>query len=502
MARKAKTLSLGRPASRERVIATYDSAETSARTENLWAYAQGLSANAEITAARRAIVRNRCRYEARNNSYARGMIDTKANDVVGRGPRLQMLGPDAEYNAAIEELYGEWAEEIRLGIKLRLAVAACMESGEAFLLFVSNPKLRHCVKLDVQLVECDRVAAVSSKWGSPDYEDGISYDPLGNPTSYDVLKYHPGGAGAYSITREFESSKAADVIHLFRPLRPEQRRGMPEIAPALPLFGQLRRYTLAVLCAAEAAADVAWALVSNSDNAEPVDINPMEEIELEKGSGLTMPVGWKPEQIEARQPSTTYPEFKRELLNEIARCLAMPLNIALANSSGYNYASGRLDHQGYFKDNQTRQYDLGLQAASPIFGRFCSEYKRLPGAIVPRGENDGGWVTTLLRRAFILVGLRLGPRPSGEPHEWHWDGTEHVDPAKEANAQETRLRNLTTTFAAEYAKIGLDWEDQFEQIARERAHLDKLGIELPKPPGTPPAAPVEEPETPAPGQEE
>ena len=40
------------------------------------------------------------------------------------------------------------------------------------------------------------------------------------------------------------------VIHWFRADRPGQHRGVPEITPALPLFAQLRRYTLAVLGAA------------------------------------------------------------------------------------------------------------------------------------------------------------------------------------------------------------------------------------------------------------
>ena len=39
---------------------------------------------------------------------------------------------------------------------------------------------------------------------------------------------------------------------------------------------------------------------------------------------------------------------------------------------------------------------------------------------------------------------------------WFWDGHEHVDPSKEATAQEKRLANNTTTLAAEYAKQGKD----------------------------------------------
>ena len=39
----------------------------------------------------RRTLRNRARYEVANNSYARGIVLTLANDVIGTGPRLQML---------------------------------------------------------------------------------------------------------------------------------------------------------------------------------------------------------------------------------------------------------------------------------------------------------------------------------------------------------------------------------------------------------------------------
>jgi capsid protein len=55
------------------------------------------------------------------------------------------------------------------------------------------------------------------------------------------------------------------------------------------------------------------------------------------------------------------------------------------------------------------------------------------------------------------------------PHQWFWDGHEHVDPAKEATAQRTRLANHTTTLADEYARRGQDWETQLRQRAKELA---------------------------------
>ena len=63
---------------------------------------------------------------------------------------------------------------------------------------------------------------------------------------------------------EFDRIAAEAVIHWFRADRPGQHRGLPEITPALPLFAQLRRYTLAVIGAAETAADFAAVLFTDA----------------------------------------------------------------------------------------------------------------------------------------------------------------------------------------------------------------------------------------------
>ena len=51
-----------------------------------------------------------------------------------------------------------------------------------------------------------------------------------------------------------------------------------------------------------------------------------------------------------------------------------------------------------------------------------------------------------------------------------------MDPAKEANAQATRLASHTTTLADEYAKRGQDWETQLRQRAKEIALMSQLGL--------------------------
>ncbi|MDZ4852450.1 MAG: hypothetical protein SGI77_24440, partial [Pirellulaceae bacterium] len=70
-------------------------------------------------------------------------------------------------------------------------------------------------------------------------------------------------------------------------------------------------------------------------------------------------------------------------------------------------------------------------------------------------------------------------------HQYFFDGSEHVDPLKEANAQAARLANHTTTLAYEYARQGRDWEDALYQRADELALMKQLGLSLPGMPMAP-----------------
>ena len=433
--------------------ARYDAALSTDNNRRHWAGADGFSANAANSADVRRLLRNRARYEVANNSYAKGIVLTLANDVVGTGPRLQMLTANAGANRRIEAAFAAWAKAVRLAEKLRTLRMARAQDGEAFVILTSNPLLPTTVQLDLRLVEADQVTTPDLLLDDPNSLDGIVFDEDGNPLEYHVLKHHPGDPQG-SLFSDYDRLPAESVIHYFRPDRPGQARGIPDITPALPLFAMLRDYSLATLDAAKAAAYFAGIIYTDAPpNGESDAVEPMDQIELERNMLLTMPGGWKMSQLEAQQPNGSYAEFKREILNEIARCLNMPYNVAAANSSGYNYASGRLDHQTYFKSIRVEQADLESAVLDRILAAWFDEAALIPG-LIPDG---------------------LGPI-ADFPRQYFWDGHEHVDPAKEANAQSTRLASHTTTLADEYARRGQDWETQLRQRAKEKQLMDELGL--------------------------
>ena len=437
---------------RQVVKARFDAAQTSRDNVRHWSMADYLSADQEAKPEVRKILRQRCRYEVANNSYAKGLVQMLANDTIGTGPRLQVLTEDENFNDAVETEFALWSEAVKLPQKLRLMRIARCQDGESFAALVTNPKLRHPVKMDVQLVEADRVAG-ELKWTEDENSvDGITYDRWGNPVDYRILRYHPGDV-KFATGRECFHVPAEYMLHIFRADRPELHRGVPELTAALPLFAQLRRYNLAVLSAAEAAADFAAILYTDAPpDGEAEKVPPMDALELERNMLLTVPAGWKMGQLDAKQPTATHAEFVKIILSEIARCAVSTYGSVSGDFSGHNYASGRLDNQLYHKSILVDRSFWEAEVLNRIFDVWYQEFSLTTG-------------TPTERRT---------PR-----HTWFWDGFVHVDPTKEANAQETRLLNHTTTLAAECAKDGRDYMGVLRQRAKEIKLMRQLGIPVP-----------------------
>jgi hypothetical protein len=166
------------------IQARFDAAQTTNDNKRHWAAADGLSAKAANNVAVRRLLRTRARYEVANNSMLTGIVDTLANDTIGTGPRLQMMTNDPVTNSLIEAHFEAWAEEIGLDEKLRTMREAAVVSGECFAVSVTNPGLESEVKLDLQLYEGDQFT--DPTWQSetsPQWSDGIFYDPYNNPAA-------------------------------------------------------------------------------------------------------------------------------------------------------------------------------------------------------------------------------------------------------------------------------------------------------------------------------
>lgn len=463
------------------IRAHFAAAESAAKDADWWK-ADYLSADADASPDTRRILRMRSRYEYQNNSYARGVIQCLANDTIGNGPRLRYASIDDRLNSRIERDFTAWAESVCLGEKLRAVRIARARDGEAFVLLAQNPTLRTSVKLDLSLIDADRVAG--DMGGSPSSAtevtadtriypvtvDGIAYDQYGNPVSYRVLVSHPCD-GNLAEERAM-LIPAANMIHVFRADRAEQHRGVPELAAALPLFAKLRRYTNAVVASAEKAAEYGGILYTDHPKDDTcAEIEPMDAVTLDINQLTTMPEGWKMDELYVKAPIATYADFKKEMLSEIGAAMGIPYAIVAGTSAGYTYASAKLDHQTYFRVLRNERGFVEDSILNRLFELWLREWSLAnpDAADLQRSGNaanvphDGGAADS--------------PRISTWNASWLWPMFDNIDMLTAARVQSIALKNKTTTLATEYARQGKNWKTELAQFEKEQQFLAKHGLD-------------------------
>lgn len=438
------------PAKTVKPSARYDAARSGTLNDDHWSNADSLSANQANSPDVRATIRNRARMEVGSNSYAEGVVRTIANEQIGRGPRLQMRLESQEDNQRIEQDFRLWMQASGFAKKLHAMARAKVVDGEACAMLVNNENLVHPVKLDVRVIEADRLTTpfMEMKAGAV---DGIEFDDFGNPREYHVLREHPGD-NRFANWQSFNRVPASQFIHWFTQKRPEQNRGVSELAPCLPLFAQLRRWTLATLTSAEIIAKLAIILQASPDGDDPIDFS---EFETSIATILPTPPGATAFQPKAEQPVGTYPEFKHEILKEIGRPVNMPYAVTAGDASMYNFASLKADVSGWVRSIEIERAHGEPVHIERVFQAYLAEALlrgMLPDYI---GQVD-------LYRI---------------PHRWFWDGMQSIDPVKEETANALALANYTTTLADIWAAKGEDADEKLVQAAAEKKRKKELELD-------------------------
>ncbi|TWT43062.1 Phage portal protein, lambda family [Thalassoglobus neptunius] len=289
------------------VQASYDAASTNEFNNRYWRNADGLSADEANSLEVRTELRNRSRYHCHEaDPIMQGIVHTLANDVIGTGPRLQMLIPGRpDLNRELEQRFHAWAKRIRLAKKLRLMELAEIVDGEAFAQVVTNRKLQRWLPmtLDYKVIECDRITTPRLRY-DPYKIDGIDLDELCEPQTYHVLTQHPGSS---FYTDETVAVDASMMIHAFRQDRPEQHRGVPQTTTAMPVAALRRDYLLAVLHNARSAAKFTGVIETgashlNDDNeAFDPDVESFDIVDIDYDMLTSLPFGWKLKQYAQRR---------------------------------------------------------------------------------------------------------------------------------------------------------------------------------------------------------
>lgn len=453
--------------------ASFDGAQVRARFDNarigpdmasLFRNADSFSINTALDPVTRRTVRDRARYVVQNCPYAWGMLDTYATDVIGPWVTVSFPrgGVSDELRDRVSAAFDAWALKADFWRKLKTMIRAKTTDGEAFATFYTDPTIvddTNAVTLNLAPIECDRVESWTEAILREDEFDGIRFDQYGHPVAYRILKYHPGD---YRAIRNIKGRagdwvKAANVIHYFDTLRPEQVRGISDFVAMLDIPAEQKSYRSSVTTTAINAASVSGVLSTDQvpecfddDDASlgkcAMEVKPNTVFQVHRGEFVSLPEGWHLNQLQAQQPTSLYPDFVRSLIAEMARCLSMPVNIAMCDSSQHNFASAKLDFSIYADKINAVRAAIVTQVLDRVFYKWLEAYA-------------------------VLAGIQPAALSALRQTEWLFTERTNADVMKDASADNTRLGNATTSYATLYAKDGKDWKRELDQAIDERVHI-------------------------------
>ena len=431
----------------------YDAAQTTDANREHWRGADSLTPDQMNNPLTRAILRSRARYEFNNNPWLFGLVKQIAEDIVGTGARLQIENEDVSFATTIVNDFTDWAAEVKLTKMLLNVKKAVARDGESFVLLTTRQRNKSKVKLFPLIFSCDRVSSPIGQNSPEDNNiDGVIIDDCQVPIKYQISKQNPNVAAI----SKWETVSADYIIHYFDQEYPEQHRGVPEYTPCLNDIALLRRYTKATLDKMENASNISGvfepteALESQIENTDDFAQKPFKKFVLPSRSFVFSPLGYRLKQYELGNPNDSQQSFALNVKIDCARCVLATRNVVTGDSSNYNYASGRLDFQSYFRAIQNIRADMEKEILNRIFIMWYAEYS---------------------------AGMERRETPA---FSWYWDGFAHVDPMKESKSEQLDMENGTRTLIDVCAEHGLNWKKQVDNRLTvekyEREQREKLGL--------------------------
>jgi lambda family phage portal protein len=413
--------------------------------------ATGNSINSDLAAYGDSL-RKRCAFIARHPMID-DVIETHIADCIGEdGPLLQCVTANAEYKKTFEAAWWDWWMDCDLNGQLpgpdmmRMWWRSLFVNGN-FLFQFTNRDDAEGVKLAINNISPERLETPFNR--TTDYYTvlGVKRDKYGKPLAYYVRRPETNTG---IVPQEWDELPAADMIHFFKVCEVGQAQGVPILAPILGSIADLRQFDGYVLEAAKMAAMLGVLLKASNFNTQPQTVDTSTMADIESGMIATLPPGYEPFQINPQQPGANYIDYRHDLQRDAGRIIGMPLMKVNKDASKHNYSSARYDDQQYNRRNTTFEGAIGRRVLTPIVRKWMVE-ARLKGIIPPATPPDMYF-------------------------EWIWPKPVHVDPKKEADAQEVRLRIGVSNRAMECAANGDDSADVLNQCIAEKPLLEQAGI--------------------------
>ncbi len=458
------------------------------------------------------ILRNRCR-DLYNSPLGRSAIQTARTNVIGSGLKLKsridykFLGMDEdaadEWEQNVEREFALWAESVHCdSCKLnnfyelqQLAKLSWLQSGDTFALLKQDKPLPYMpYGLRICLIEADRVStpntlnnivsdgifAIEATGDNGNrIISGVEIDSNGAVVAYHISNRYPQSFYIMNNTAPLQWTRVEafggitgrrNILHLMESERPEQRRGVPFLAPVIEPLKQLTRYTEAELMAAVVTGMFTVFIKSKGSSsdmpfgqmipgAEQVPgNNPEVNYELAPGAINVLQPDEDVEIANPGRPNTAFEGFVNALCRYVGAALEIPQELLQKSfQSSYSAARGALLEA--WKMFRMRREWMSNDFCQPIYEEWLTQ-----AIAMGRIKAPGFFDDPVIRKAWCGA-------------EWNGPAPGQLDPLKEIEAAEKRIQNGVSTREQETMEInGGNFDKNIQQAKREQKLMKEAGL--------------------------
>lgn len=446
-----------------------------------------------------ATMRQRGRMLYMASPIAAAAVNTNRTKIVGSGLKMK-CSINRKLLGMSEKTAQEWCEKTEAEFKLwsenrhacdmlgennffeiqQLAVKSWLMSGDVFVLIKRDkPTPLNPYSLRLQLIEADRVGTpftensfsfgvTEGKYEDNEVHDGVEVDKNGRIVAYHICSGYPGFPYSTKsqewIRVEAVGKKTGlpNILQIMDAERPDQYRGVTYLAPVIEVLLQGRRYTEAELTAAIIQSYLtAWVETETDATGNPLfpeegdDEEYDENPEMGPGNVIHLKKGEKVQFGNPNIPTAGFEVFMKSIIKQAGAALEMPYDVLIKEfNSSYSAAKGALEEA----------WEVFKMRRSWFVNDFCKPvYEIWLSEAVARGRiNAPGFFDDPLIRA-AWCGAR-------------WDGPAqtHLDPVKEANANEIQVKNgWKTNEQVTREFYGGNWAENVQDLQQEAQMISK-----------------------------
>ena len=475
------------------------------------------------------IIDGRARDMMRNDAYVQGGGTLHKDNIVGSHYLLNsrpsskiLFGAqddvwEQEFQEEVEEkwdLYSDssdawidatrtnnFTQMVRLGVGIRLMAGEFLATVE----WIKDDGAPF--NTAIQFVDLDRLTTDPLSKNDGDVREGIRFNRRGAPQSYQIRTEHPSDFGPLFGRNNFRMPEWKEiqrkkpwgrlqVIHLFETIRPDQSRGVTEMAAALKAMKMSHTWRDINIQHAVTQALYAAAITSDlpseqvfaslgggqltSDKAQEMVTAYAEgylsSVASYAGSsrglqidGVRIPHLYPGTKLELMSPGKNglQPEFESSLLRYIAASLGVSYEQLSRDYTKTNYSSARAAMTETWKFMQSQKKMFADRFATICY-RLWLEEAINKGEITSFPKNRAALLYTngALNLKFDAI----------SKCDWIGASRGQIDEYKETQAAVLRITNGLSTAEDELARLGKDWRKVYRQLKREMQMRETLGL--------------------------